>query len=79
MRDWLDLYTHGRRLNRIIRILEKRMKNTEDDDKVIRYANSIAILTREIADIVNTCLEVKKIIKAGKKIRDLAENPQLNS
>ena len=74
MQDWTDLFVDGRRLNRIIRILEKRMKKTEDDDKVIRYANCICMLTREKVNISNYVLEVKNLIKDGRKLLSTPQN-----
>ena len=58
---WHDLYTDGKRLNRIIRYLETKMKKAIDDDKIIRYANAIAYLTAkkvEITDPTTRCAEL---------------------
>ncbi len=69
MRDWTDLATDGRRLNRIIRILEKRMKRCEDDTKIVHYANSISILTREKVNISKLYLGIEDILKKVEIIR----------
>jgi len=69
MRDWTDLATDGRRLNRIIRILEKRMKKIEDDDKIPRYANCISILTREKVNIAKLYLGIEDILKKVELVR----------
>ena len=64
---WTDLYTDGRRLNRIIRYLETKMKKAIDDDKIIRYANSIAFLTGKKVEIVDKVLGVEFILKGTKR------------
>lgn len=65
--NWLDLYRDGRRLNRIIRQMESRLKNETDD--VIRLAliDRIIKCTHEKAQIVNVVLGVKECLKDGKK------------
>jgi len=64
---WHDLYTDGKRLNRIIRYLETKMKKATDDDKIIRYANSIAFLTGKKVEIVDKVLGVEEIVKGAKR------------
>ncbi len=66
--SWHDLYTDGKRLNRIIRYLETKMKKATDDDKIIRYANSIAFLTGKKVEIVDKVLGVEHIVKGS--VRD---------
>ncbi len=65
---WHDLYTDGKRLNRIIRYLETKMKKATNDDKIIRYANSIAFLTGKKVEIVDKVLAVEHIVKGS--VRD---------
>jgi len=65
--SWLDLYTDGKRLNRIIRYLETKMKKATDDDKIIRYANSIGFLTGKKVEIVDKVLGVEEIVKGAKR------------
>jgi len=60
---WHDLYADGRRLNRIIRFLETKMKKATNDDKIIRYANSIAFLTGKKVEIIDKVLGVEFIVK----------------
>jgi len=62
---WLDLYTDGRRLNKIIRFLETSLYKCEadDSDSIIRYANSIAYLTRNKVEMADKVLAVKYHIK----------------
>ena len=64
---WLDLYTDGRRLDRIIRILEKKLKKITDDEKIIKYANSITYITSKKTWLVDKVLGVQYIVKNGEK------------
>jgi len=61
MLDWTNLSTHGKRLNRIIRILEKKLKKTDDDDFIIRYSNSIGVLTEKLVNIAKLELGIKEV------------------
>ena len=61
MLDWTNLSTHGRRLNRIIRILEKLMKKEDDVDKVTRLASVIGVLTEKIVNIAKLELGIKEV------------------
>ena len=63
MLDWTNLVTHGKRLNRIIRILEKRLKKTDDDDFIIRYSNSIGVLTEKLVNVAKLELGIKEVYK----------------
>ena len=65
--EWTDLNLHGRRLNRIIRRLEKNMKATKDHDKIIRYANAISIITREIVSTAKLHLGIDEVLKEHEK------------
>jgi len=64
---WANLYVDGARLDRIIRILEKKLKKTTDDEKIIKYANSITYITSKKTEIVDKVLGVQYIIKKGEK------------
>ena len=66
-KKWPDLYIDGSRLDRVIRLLETKLKKTEDDDKIIKYANSIAYLTSKKIEIVDRVLGVQSLIKNGEK------------
>jgi len=70
---WLDLYIDGRRLNKIIKFLQTKMKQCEadDSDSIIRFANSIAYLTTKKIEIIDRVLGVKHLLK----IKDKTENP----
>jgi len=64
---WHDLYTDGKRLNRIIRILVTKMKKATDDDKIIRYANAIAYITAKKVEIADKVLSVEFIVKGHER------------
>lgn len=61
MLDWTNLSTHDRRLNRIIRILEKLMKKEDDVDKITRLASVIGVLTEKIVNIAKLELGIKEV------------------
>jgi len=61
MLDWTNLSTHGRRLNRIIRILEKLMKKEDDVDKITRLASVIGVLTEKVVNIAKLELGIKEV------------------
>jgi len=70
--NWTNLFADGRRLNRIIRLLETKLKKAQDDDKIIKYANSIAYLTSKKIEIVDRCLGVQYLLnkfKGDEKIK----------
>ncbi len=60
---WTNLFVDGRRLDRIIRILEKKLKKATDDEKIIKYANSITYVTSKKVELVNLVLGVKDLQK----------------
>ena len=76
--SWHDLYTDGKRLNRIIRYLETKMKKATDDDKIIKYANSIAFLTGKKVGIADKVLGVEFIVKNSEKSYNKVHNTPLN-
>jgi len=63
MLDWTNLSTHGKRLNRIIRMLEKKLKKTNDDNFIIRYSNSIGVLTEKLVNVAKLELGIKEVYK----------------
>ncbi|MDE1829415.1 MAG: hypothetical protein KGI25_03735 [Thaumarchaeota archaeon] len=69
MQSWHNLDTHGRRLNRIIRILEKKIRHTTEDDKAVKYANSIAFLTRELVSIAKVYHGIEDVLKKTEEIQ----------
>jgi len=61
MLDWTNLSSHGRRLNRIIRILERKLKKSNNEDLIIRYSNSIGVLTEKLVNIAKLELGIKEV------------------
>ena len=61
MLDWTNLSTHGRRLNRIIRILEKLIKKEDDVDKITRLSAVIGVLTEKLVNIAKLELGIKEV------------------
>jgi len=68
---WLDLYHDGRRINRIIRYLETLLKKAKDDDKIIKYANSICYLTSQKMAIVDKVTGISEYLANLKKEKGL--------
>ena len=63
MLDWTDLPTDGKRLNRIIRRLEKKLKGEDDSDKITRLASVIGILTEKKVSIAKLHLGIKEALE----------------
>ncbi len=64
---WTNLFVDGRRLDRIIRILEKKLKKATEDEKIIKYANSITYVTSKKTEMVDKVLGVQYILKRDEK------------
>ena len=64
--DWTDLYKDGRRLNRIIRQMETRLKNETNDDVILALIDRIIKCTHEKTQITHVVLGVKEILKESK-------------
>ena len=71
---WHDLFRDGQRLDRVIRRLEKRFKKTEEDEKIIKLANSITYVTSKKMELANMVLGVVAIVKSEGKKSSYAEN-----
>ena len=65
--NWTDLYKDGRRLNRIIRLLESKIKNETNDEMTLAYIDRLIKVTHEKVQLANTVLEVRGILKENKK------------
>jgi len=76
--SWAEIPIDGRRLNRIIRLVETKLKKATDDDKIIRYANSIAFLTGKKLEIADRVLGIQQIIKSGQKNYNLNHDKPLD-
>jgi len=74
---WHDLYVDGKRLDRVIRRLERRLRKTEDDEKMIKLANSITYVTSKKMELVDMVLGVEAIVKSKGKKSNYAENYEI--
>jgi len=63
---WKDLDIDGRRLNRIIRLLETLIKKEEDIDKVVRLTNSLCYLTGKKLELAYKMLKIDEIFRKVK-------------
>ena len=61
--EWTNIETHARRLQRVIRRLEKNLKKTNDHDLIIRYSTAIGILTDKIVNLAKLHLGIDEIFK----------------
>jgi len=68
MQNWTDLATHGKRLARIIRILERKMKHSDDIDVIIRCSNSIGVLTEKLVNIAKLHLGIKEALEKNEEL-----------
>ena len=57
----------GRRLNRIIRQMESKIKNETNDEMKLAYIDRIIKVTHEKSQLAQTILDVKEILKEAKK------------
>ncbi len=70
-----DLNIDVKRLDRIIRILEKRLKKA-DDEKTIKYANSIGFLTSKKFELIDKVMGLSHILKVLEKKHKLDIDPR---
>ena len=61
--NWYDLDVDGRKLARLIKFLETKMKNCRSDEKIIRYAQTIGILISKKAEICKFRYNVDDLMK----------------
>ena len=72
MTYWDDFSKDGLRLERIIKILFKRLKIAKSDEKIVRLSNSIAFVTTkkmEVAKLVHNIEEILAEVRTRKRIR----------
>ena len=67
IRNWTDIDKDGRRLDRLLRLLDRKLKKTIDDDKIIKYCNSICYITSKKIELVNIVLGVRELLKQGER------------
>ena len=65
--DWTNIETHARRLQRQIRRLEKKSKETNKHDLMIRYSLAIGILTDKIVNLAKLHLGIDEVLKKHEK------------
>jgi len=63
MKSWEELDVDGRRINRIIRILETKLKKSKSDEKTVRYANAIGFLTSKKIEVLKIHHDIEGILK----------------
>ena len=68
--NWTDLNKDGRRLNRIIRQLESKIKNESNDEMKLAYIDRIIKCTHEKSQLAQIVLGVKELLKEAKKRMD---------
>ena len=61
-----DLYTDIKRLDQIIRRLNRRMKKSDTDELIIKFAHTIGLLTSRKCDLACIVLDVEAIVKGQK-------------
>jgi len=61
---WKDIDIDGRRMNRIIRLLETLIKKEKDVDRVVKIANSICYMTSKKLELAYKRLQLDEIFKA---------------
>ena len=64
--SWVSVEKDGKRLDRLIRMLEKKVKPLKDIDQIIKLCNAIGFLTGKKHEYQNEVLQIKKIIKENK-------------
>lgn len=72
MTYWDDFSKDGLRLERIIKILFKRLKIAKSDEKIVRLSNSIAFITAkkmEVAKLYHNIEEILAEVRTTKNTR----------
>jgi len=65
--NWTDLNKDGRRLNRIIRQLETKIKNEANDEMKLAYVDRLIKCTHEKTHLAEIVLEVNKVLKEARQ------------
>ena len=74
-KNWTDLEANGRRMERLCRMMERRIKclDPEDIETLVKLANSISYVTKTKMEIVNIHLNLKTLVALGRKKYGLDE------
>lgn len=65
--NWTDLNKDGKRLDRHLRMLDRKLKKTTDDDKILKICSSICYITSKKLEIVNIVLGIGHLRKELEK------------
>jgi len=66
-KDYLNLMIDIKRIEKIIRRLDKRSRKSKDDDVTVRCANAIGLLEGKKLQLILAVTNVTKIIKKDKR------------
>jgi len=64
--SWVTTEKDGKRLDRLIRMLEKKVKKCQDDEKIIKFVNAIGFITAKKKEYQDDVLGIKKILRNNK-------------
>ena len=62
MTNWDDFSKDGLRLERIIKILFKRLKIAKSDEKIVRLSNSIAFITAKKMEVAKLHYNIEELL-----------------
>jgi len=62
MTDWADFSQDGKRLERIIKILFKRLKMAKSDEKIIRLSNAIGFNTSKKIEVAKIHHDIQTLL-----------------
>jgi len=61
-----DLYTDIKRLDQIIRRLNRRIKKIDNDEMLVKLSNAVGLMTSKKCDLVCIVLDVEALVKGQK-------------
>ena len=66
---WSHIESDGRRMERLCKMMEKRIKNLgdADDELFVKLANSIAYITKTKLEIINISQTIDTLVALGKR------------
>ena len=64
---WKDVDIDGRRMNRIIRLLETLIKKEKDVDRVVKLANSICYMTSKKLELAYKVMQIDELFHLAKQ------------
>lgn len=71
-KNWMDLEANGRRIERLCRMMEKRMKSLDPNSEryhelIVKYTNAIAYATKTKNEIVSIHLNLNALTRLARK------------